>query len=227
MICTRRRIETTDLLIYFVFSIFGLAASRNSVFFLLAISPIVARYMPTKLYSKMNSGLDAGDNTIPPPVKYSSRKGSFNLIIAAAALFGITIHSPWIQSGVYGKSLLEPQTPVGAMNYIDEHSLEGNIFHPQIYGDYLIWRLYPKQRSFFDGRVHLFGESFARYYQKVTRDSNWESMLQKYSIDYLLLCKEGKGASPDQMINAATSSSSWVTIYEDDHSILAERREQK
>ncbi len=228
LILVRRRIDPIDLYIYFIFSFFGFSASRNSIYFLFAIAPIIARYMPKGQPDVAKSDPKQG-KLFPSPAntKPSNQAGILNLIFVGAALIAIAIHSPWIKSSVYNKSLLETNTPVGAMDFIDEHSLEGNIFHPQIFGDYLIWRLWPKQHSFLDGRVHLFSESFIQYYQRVLRDSNWQELLKKYDIRYLLLCKEGKGASPRHMINTARSSSSWTVVYEDGYSVLFERQQSR
>jgi len=226
LILARRRIEPIDLYIYFIFSCFGFSASRNSIYFLFAIAPIVSRYMPAKQDSELRSDL-AKDNPAPSSARSSHQAGILNLVIACAALIGVGIHSPWIKSGVYNKSLLESKTPVGAMDFIDKHPLNGNIYHTQIYGDYLIWRLWPKQHSFIDGRVHLFGESFIRYYQKILSDSNWEEMLQKYDINYLLLSKDKNGGSPERIMNTARSSPSWSVMYEDEHSVLFEWRQNE
>jgi hypothetical protein len=222
LIFTRRRIDLIDISIYFLFSILGFSATRNSIYFLLAIGPIISRYMPINADSALNS--DREKDNPHGPMRRQSQHGFLNIIIACAALVALGINSPWVRSNVFKKSLLEPKTPVGAMNYIDEHSLKGNIFHPQIYGDYLIWRLWPKQRSFFDGRVHLFGEAFVRYYQKLLNDSNWEELLKKYDIDYLLFSKED---SPKSMIKDARTSNTWIVLYEDAHSILFQIREKR
>ena len=71
-----------------------------------------------------------------------------NRLIAAMALGVVVLTSPWVYPRVYGTSLLEVGTPVKAMDFIEKQALTGNIFHPQAYGDYLIWRLWPRQRSF-------------------------------------------------------------------------------
>ena len=121
---------------------------------------------------------------------------------------------------MYPGSLFEPQTPVKAVDYIKLHELRGSIFHPQIFGDYLIWRLYPLQRSFIDGRVHLFGEPFVREYQNIFYDSHWEEMLAPFNIQYLLLSKDQGQADSINLIQRARASRNWKTIYEDDVSIL-------
>jgi len=116
--------------------------------------------------------------------------------------------------------LLEIGTPVGAMDYIAEHGFRGNMFHPQAYGDYLIWRLWPQQKSFIDGRTHLFSLSFVQDYFGIFHDDRWESRLAKYDIQYLLLPKGD--ASCALMIEDAQSSPRWKLLYEDNVSVLFE-----
>jgi len=102
-------------------------------------------------------------------------------------------------------------------------NLTGNIFHPQSYGDYLIWRLWPRQRSFFDGRVHLFGEPLVRTYQQIYRDSNGEALLDRYKIQYLLLSKIDHNPEHISLITRVRRSANWKTLYEDSKSILFEK----
>jgi len=107
------------------------------------------------------------------------------------------------------------------MDYIEQHALRGNIFHPQIYGDYLIWRLWPQQRSFIDGRVHLFHDSVVRDYRLSFNDSHWDERLARYDIKYLLLSKD---EDENRMImETAGASGTWRLVYEDSVSILFER----
>jgi hypothetical protein len=134
----------------------------------------------------------------------------------------VVLTSPWVYPRVYGTSLLESGTPVRAMDFIAQKRLAGNIFHPQAYGDYLIWRLWPQQRSFFDGRVHVFGAPLVRYYRQVFLDSHWEEMLAKYDIRYLLLDKKSDGDTA-RIIGDARRSTRWRLMYEDDLSVLFER----
>jgi len=122
-----------------------------------------------------------------------------------------------------GEGLLDSQTPVGAADYIEEHNLKGNTFHPQIYGDYLLWRLWPQQRVFFDGRVHLYGEEFVRAYFRIYEDSDWEDRLKKSKIRYVLLEKPQESDEGKGLVGRIGRSRNWKKIFEDSRSILWER----
>lgn len=224
LIIRRRKIELADISIYLVFSFLGLSAIRYSVYFLILAAPMISRYLPAK---------DRADADIPSEnaasrqsfwLKKGRNPAFFNFAIAAAALIIVVMQSPWVQSRYFHNSLLEPKTPVGVMDFIEQHSLQGNIAHPQIYGDYFIWRLWPKQRSFFDGRVHLFGKSFFLDYQNIFNGSNWEALCVKYGIRYILINKDDATGAQNDLINSARSSPTWSPIYEDSICIFFKKR---
>lgn len=225
---SRKRLDLTDLALCFGFSVFGLTATRNSIWFGIIIAPILARYLEAADVSRIwgqrssrLSGLPAAQGDQPLSVGKTHYR--LNFVIAAAALAIVVIASPWIRPGLYHTSLLESPTPVKAMDYIEQHALQGNIFHPQIFGDYLIWRLYPHQRSFFDGRVHLFGEAFVRDISLFYYDSHWEDRLVPFDIQHLLLSKAPGEKDDAKMIENARKSRNWTVLFEDDGSILFTR----
>ena len=226
-----RKPEFVDLALVVAFSILGLSAVRNGVWFALIAAPIVARYSPTIDFSAIILALQrfrAGKAVLSwlarrrlstPPIRYR-----LNRQIAVLMLTIVVLVSPWVYphlgNPAFGNTLWETSTPVGAMDFIEQHALQGNIFHPQIYGDYLIWRLWPNQRSFIDGRVHLFDDSVVRDYRLAFHDSHWDERLARYDIKYLLLSKDEDENRP--IIQSAGDSGAWRLVYEDSVSILFE-----
>jgi hypothetical protein len=218
-----------DFGLFLVFSILGLKATRNSIWFVIIATPMVARYLgsldPKLLLPvlRQSTVLRRLAGLLDRPEKQGRDPHyRLNLTIACSALGVLILVSPWVRPRLYGTSLLDPQTPVKAMDYIQNNALKGNIFHPQIYGDYLVWRLWPMQRCFFDGRVHLYGEPFVRYYHRIFIDSQWEDLLKPYGIRYLLLSKASEQEDSRRMIESARSSSHWKVRYEDEVSALFE-----
>lgn len=234
LICSRLRPNLTDLALFMGFAVFGLTSTRNAIWFVLVNGPLLAGYLGNidwspaeEVWIQLRSRVG-----LPVAARHGVRRArsipSLNLLIAAAGLLIIVLFSPWIQSRYYNTSLVDAKTPVRAVDYLEAHAIEGFIFHPQIYGDYLIWRLWPNQRSFFDGRVHLFGEDLVSTYQQVFRDSHWEDILAKFKITYLLLDKDGDVKRGSQrIIDTARSSPAWRLIYEDRLSVIFAREEVK
>ena len=227
-----RKPDLLDLVLVLVFSCLGLSAVRNGVWFALIAGPIVARYFPTIDFSAVPSTLQRSRfgkaflnwldrrRQSPAPIRYR-----LNRQIAVLMLTIVVLVTPWVYphlgNPAFGNTLWEKSTPVGAMDYIQQHQLRGNIFHPQVHGDYLIWRLWPDQRSFIDGRVHLFDDSVVRDYRLSFLDTHWAERLERYDIKYLLLSKD----EPENrmMMETAGASQSWLMLYEDSVSVLFER----
>jgi hypothetical protein len=221
--CSRRRPNLTDVALFLGFSVFALTALRNTAWFAIIIAPIM-----TRCWAEMETSafLERIRRSCFFDVSHRSSARihcQFNLAIAIIAVLVIFASSPWLYPAICHSSLLDPETPVKAVDFIEQHNLQGHIFHPQIFGDYLIWRLYPHQRSFIDGRVHLFGENFVREYRKIFYDSHWEEKLASFDIQYLLLSKDKYQTDSMHMIQSARTSRNWTIIFEDGISILLKR----
>lgn len=227
-----RKPDLVDLVLVLTFSVLGLSALRNGVWFAMIAAPMVARYYPTIDFSPLTRSIQRfalgqrlagwlvarGKNAAP--IRYR-----LNRQIAVLLLTIVVLVSPWIYpklgNPAFGNTLWEKSTPVSAMDYIEQNGLKGNIYHPQIYGDYLIWRLWPLQRSFVDGRVHLFDNSVIRDYRLAFIDPHWDERLAWYDIKYLLLSKEEE--ENRAMIESARNGGVWNVLYEDATSILFDR----
>ncbi len=223
------RLNLTDLLIWGAFAVLGLGARRNGIWFALAAAPIVARHaaalelprvhLPARLPQRRTASTDGAGE----PSRLAQR---LNVLIVAL-LAGLTLLlSPWVRPHLAPSSrwgLIERRTPIAAMDYLAVHSVAGNIFHPQEYGDYLIWRLWPATRSFLDGRVHLFSGEFVRAYVLTLNDDDWESRLVGWDIRYLLLPKGDKQFA--RILQDARESVHWELLFEDDVAALFVRHE--
>jgi hypothetical protein len=222
-------LNLTELGLFLAFAVFGLAARRNGIWFALIVAPMLARHalglrVPNLLdwwrgqsYLRSRPQRPARPRQGRPPARYALNW----IILICLLLFTVTL-SPWVRPHLKSErlsgQLVDEHTPVGAMDYIAEQGLAGNIFHPQTYGDYLIWRLWPQQRSFLDGRVHLYDESLVKDYILVFQDEQWESRLAKYDIQYLLLPADEENS--EAVVEDARGSTNWTLLYEDHTSVL-------
>lgn len=221
---SRRKLNLTELILFLGFAAFGLSSLRNGIWFSLVLSPILASQLAaTKLSDGLNrsrlqrfwasrvSGASVDRKAVP----------TVNLAVALLMLLGCVVSAPWIQPLLTHQPLWEEDTPVGAIDYIESQQLRGNIFHSQAYGDYLIWRLWPHQKTFLDGRVHLFGGDLVEKYSSIFRDRCWEYWLAPYDIQYLFLRVSSK--SERTLMEKALDSSNWQLLYEDHLSVLLVR----
>lgn len=229
IILSVERPRLIDWVLFMAFAMFGITALRNCAWFQLISAPILARHLPMVPWQSVTR--------LWPPGFFRKSLFSFspdseslrriNLAVAGLLIFLLVTRSPRWRNQQHGDNLLDDQTPVGAVNYIDEHQLKGNIYHPQIYGDYMVWKLWPGQRVFFDGRVHLYGEEFVRKYFRIQEDSGWEQIIADYSIDLMLLDKkmsETAGQKRLSLLDKVGQSLNWQVIFEDDISVLFKKR---
>ena len=222
-----RRLNLTELVLFLAFALLGLTALRNGVWFTLMVTPMVARHL-VELRELLRRPRWAWSERLRTR---AATRGAVThdwpawFILTCLAAITVLL-SPWVRPllGIdrLGAQLVDKGTPVGAMDYMAAQHLLGNTFHPEECGDYLIWRLWPQQRSFIDGRIHLFGEAFVRDYLQTFSDPDWETRLARYDIRYLLLPKTD--AHSAFLLSSARQSAHWVLMYEDDVSVLFEKR---
>ncbi len=225
LLYTRHKLTLTELSLFFGFAVFGLMSLRNGIWFALVAPTIVAVAIIHLPRPKLGGGwLQFITRDRSSRQKSSGQKPLLNFTVALLMLAVLVTNSPWLYPRIYGIPLWDAATPTQAMDFIDDHDLKGNIFHPQAYGDYLIWRLWPRQRSFIDGRVHIFGEDHVEDYLLTFVDTCWEERLAQHSIRYLLLSKsEDAKEMSQQLVEKAKVSSNWRQIYEDELSIIFEK----
>jgi hypothetical protein len=84
------------------------------------------------------------------------------------------------------------------------------IFTEDQWGDYLIWRLYPADKVFVDGRSDFYGTAFEEKYTDVLNVKyNWERILSGFDVDTILL-------PPNAALSGALKESShWRLVYDD------------
>jgi len=77
--------------------------------------------------------------------------------------------------------------PVKAADFVRNAGITGHMFNSYNYGGYLIYRLYPDQKVFIDGRADMYGDDFVNEYVKIAKvQPGWEQAFDKYNIDYVI-----------------------------------------
>jgi hypothetical protein len=216
--------DLTETVLFFGFAALGLSSIRNAAWFGTITFPLIARYLPhfdltplspLRRFTAIESFFESSTR-LEGDVPAHSR---INLVLLIAAFIALLTQSPWIRPAITGKSLIAPQTPVGVAEFIREKAISGRMFHPQEFGDYLMWRLWPQQKTLVDGRVHLFDLEFLKEYKRVLDDPLSGDFIERWNIQYLLLSKLPDGSN-SRTIASVESSSTWSKIYEDTISVL-------
>ncbi|MGH9459150.1 MAG: hypothetical protein ACRD2J_16060 [Thermoanaerobaculia bacterium] len=72
--------------------------------------------------------------------------------------------------------------PAAAVDQLEASGLRGNVYNPDQFGGYLIWRLWPERRVLVDGRNELY-LSFLASFPRALRDSRaWNDLFETYDL---------------------------------------------
>ena len=83
------------------------------------------------------------------------------------------------------------------------------------WADYLIYRLYPQQRVFFDGRSDFFGPAIGSDYRKLLAGERpWRELLDRYQFDLALLPRDWA------LSTALEREPGWRQVYQDSVAVL-------
>ena len=86
------------------------------------------------------------------------------------------------------------------------------------WADYLIYRLYPRQRVFFDGRSDFFGPAIGGDYRKLmSAQDGWREAVQRYRFEFALLPRDWA------LSTMLDREPGWSRIYEDPLAVLYAR----
>lgn len=105
--------------------------------------------------------------------------------------------------------------PVAATGFLASHGIRSQVFAPDYWGGYLIYRLGPNYKVFMDDRHDFYGEPFVRDYIKVKNiEPGWQEVLEKNRVNWVLI-------PPDwALANALKELPQWRVIYDDHRAIL-------
>jgi hypothetical protein len=117
--------------------------------------------------------------------------------------------------------------PVGAADFLLEHHIKGRIFNTYAQGGYLIWRLWPEQKVFLDGRA--LNESVYQDSNRITMNADavggktGEQLLKDYGIDVIIMdCFESVSGHAFYLPAALAdpSQKEWKLVYQDVHDVI-------
>jgi hypothetical protein len=179
----------------------GLAASHRRMIFVFGIlaAPILSR-----LLSPLWDGYrDEEDRPLPNAV-----------LLAASALIAFWSF-PSLQNLT---KQVDEHSPVKAVEFIKSHQLSGRMLNEYGYGGYLIWAA-PEHPVFVDGGADIADWSgvVSEFLQWATLQSDPETILDKYRIDFCLLTRQ----SP--MVRVLPLLGKWKVVYSDNSSVIFAR----
>ena len=83
--------------------------------------------------------------------------------------------------------------PVTATRYLKSNGIEGRLFSPMGYSDYILFSLYPRIKIFYDVRLEIYGEQLTRdYFTMKEAGDGWQELFRRHAIDVVVTKASGR-----------------------------------
>jgi hypothetical protein len=201
----KKEISPTKILLTLIFGYSALRSIRFIPLFAIVAIPILAEQIGSIIKIKSE-------------VKFPSRifKWTATILIVVTMLV-VTLHfSQVVQGEQKSEAAIFPRA---AVDWIEAHQPEGNLFNSYGWGGYIIWRLYPQYLVYIDGRADVYGDNFIYTYLDVYRaQPGWEQTLGLNGVRLVLVEPESGLAS------AMRLSINWEIAYEDQMSVIFSKK---
>jgi len=168
MLLARRRVRLVDWLLFLAFGFGAIWAVRNVMLFGIVAPFLIAAYFPD--YSRWKRAL-------PAIAEFAA---------AALLILGIGLG---VASGTGLQfRAAEWKFPWGAAKFLEDHHIRSRMLNSYVHGGFLIWRLWPQERVFIDGRAlsdNVFKDFRNIVYNMAGSDPR--QLLDKYGIETIVL----------------------------------------
>lgn len=187
-----------------------LVSSRFSLWYAVALPPLVARLMPGT----------GGNRGTRPPLNLA-----LVLVLAGMALW----MTPWFKSSCpflppNRRSLLAAETPDGLARFALERGRDLKWFHAAEWGDYLLWIVRGRHDVFMYCRFDRFPQDLWRDYLTASGASQgWQEVLDRRGIDLCILSYRHQG----RLLDAMSRSPRWRLLHADALGAVFERAVQR
>ncbi len=146
-----------------------------------------------------------------------------NLLLAIVMAAGLVGSLPWLRPVLQPGGMTEwtaPDTPVAAVDFLCREAPAGaRVYQEQGFASYQILAC-PALPVFIDTRIELYPlEHWLDYLAVSNARFDWEEILARHEVDYLLLDLEAQ----EHAVRAAEASANWQETYRDDRAVVFRR----
>lgn len=209
----RRKLDLTDVLILLSLTSMSMSAVRYIPFFAPVATLMIARYGVTAIPKFPMKDRFAG----------LRRKAEVLLPLVLSAVLVVVL----VQGNVFQSRKEKKTYPEGAVRFLKEHKIYGNMFNPYNWGGYLIWALYPDYKVFIDGRG-LIEQVFLEYGSIMDASRRnfegipiWKAYINTYGVDFILTYSvDPFSGELVPLIPAMLSDPEWHLVYMDNNSLI-------
>lgn len=223
-----RRPDVTEFTIPLLFVAGSFVSRRNIPLAALAMAPFVAAFLSAGLLDRLlnlapSYRTAATGSALTAITRKNLSRGSaavanWLLIVVSAAALAAAYP---VREKTIAQSL-NTVIPTKATDFVVRENIGGNMYNAYHYGGYLIYRLYPAQRVFIDGRADMYGDQFIQESLAIYQgDPQWKARFEKYGIDYVLC----ESAAPLRQL--LLEGSNYRLVFDDGmHSVLVKNADK-
>ena len=207
LLWARSKARVSDWLLFLAFAAAGIWAVRN-VLLIGLIAPIaIASYIPWK-------------RTAPVLAEF---------LVAVLVLAGAGAQIA--RGSAFQLHAAEWRYPAGAADFLLAHNVSERMFNTYGYGGYLMWRMWPHERVFIDGRA--LNESVYLDYRRIagnadsTGGKSSDELLDQYGIQVIVMDGFEFASGEPYLLPAALSDPSqkeWKLVYQDAAAVVFMRQ---
>jgi hypothetical protein len=195
----RRKISPADLLLL-LFSIHAaLFAVRNIPVAAIIMSMVLGPVLTAALFRELNRGacprwlhgilesvqrISENMSGLEKQLHGHLLAGVVTIAAALLVLHGGRGLPRWTMATQFDEKVL----PVRAAEYIAQRNIHDHLFSTDSWGSYLIYRLYPGFKVYFDDRHDFYGEAFVKDCAEAFQGARqWREPLDKYQVQWVLM----------------------------------------
>ena len=208
------------IVIAVIFSVAALASMRNLTLAVIVTSVPLARHLGLAWQQRWAGGAGRAvrraatrDGSLPAAADQPDRSsreyvGQIFAAVAAILLIFNGLFSPALESIV--------PNPAGAVAFMKEHHLHGNVLSIYNWGEYLIWHLAPESKVFIDGRYDTVypPQVLEDYFDFEAGTPHPERVLKAYKHDFAIVPPQ-----TNQWV-VMSRSPDWKLLYRDENAFL-------
>jgi hypothetical protein len=204
LLWARRGARIADWLIWIAFAAAALSAYRNIILVGIFAPIVICAYLPWKV-------------RLPAAAPYA-----LAFVLIAALGFGM------LRGSFFQLRAAEWKFPKGAADFLAEHHITQPMFNTYEYGGYLIWRAWPGERTFIDGRA--LSESAFQDYARILYNHDGsdglpdaDELLRRYGIQVIVMNTFEPSTGPVYVLAAALADpaqTAWKLVYNDPQALI-------
>jgi len=222
-----RRGSCTEAVLVLLWGHAALISARHIPIFMMVAAPIVAvaadaalRQLPVAPVAAWLRHLAGRLNRIVRDTSETDAIPRWHVVsLAGVAMLALIFYAPHPPKKF--RAEFDPKRfPASAVNALSQYPA-ARVFTFDQWGDYLIYRLYPRSRVFLDGRSDFYGADFEnKALDVISVNYGWDRTLARFAVDTVLM-------PPNLPLTGALKESCrWQVVYDDGVALIFRARDR-